>query len=263
MRVKATFDAAIIRSEHLLRLYELLQDTRQRSIRKEWSSKFKALMHWPAEEKIVRVDGRERKSILILRQELGIDRKHFSHEYLSELLRATVVTAVSALDRYVHDLVTHHCWSLLSKAEDRIPSELAKLRLPVLATKRALEKLRANKTSKPGLLIRAAVQEVLHRDHTFQKPDAIKQAMRMLGITDFWSKVASQLAGSPTPEVVKNRLREIVDRRNQVVHEADVIRKTKAKRTTLRDISEKHARDAVKWIKEFATAVEKVVATAF
>jgi hypothetical protein len=259
MKEKQSFDAAIERGEHLLRLYELLHDTRQRKVRSDWAGRFKEIMHWPSNEEIVRVDGKKGNSILILRESLEIDRKHFSHEYLSELLRGVVVTAVSAFDRYIHDLIVQRCWSLISRAEENIPADLAKLRLPLLATRKALAKLRSDPKSRPGLLIKAAVQEMLHRDYTFQKPDLVEQAMRMLGITDFWSKIAKEMPGTPSPGQVKDRLRQVVDRRNQIVHEADVVRKTRAKQVIIRPITEPEAKQTLEWIKGFAGAVDRIV----
>lgn len=83
-------------------------------------------MHWPESEQICRVDGLDSNSILIFRESVGIDNEHFSHDYVSELLRAALVAAVSALDRYLHDLVVDYSWKLLSQAEDDIPAELKK-----------------------------------------------------------------------------------------------------------------------------------------
>ncbi len=62
-------------------------------------------MHLPKGEKIVRIDGKDTNSMLVLRESLGITSDHFAHDYVSELLRSSVVNSVSAMDRYFHDLV--------------------------------------------------------------------------------------------------------------------------------------------------------------
>ena len=72
----------------------------------------KQFMGWPRSEKISRVDGRD--CLLILRASSGINRSHFSHDYLSELLRLSLVSAVSAMDRYFHDAIVEKSWALLS-----------------------------------------------------------------------------------------------------------------------------------------------------
>ena len=81
----------------------------------------------------------------------------------------------------------------------------------------------------------------------------------MLGISDFWTSVAKQMPGGVSGGDVKASLRGIAARRNQIVHEADIIRKTKAKQITLRDISEVEAREALEWIELFVQAIDKVV----
>src|SRR5206468_12723895 len=114
--------------------------------------------HWPESESIVRIDGKDHNSILILREALDIDRSRFAHDYLSELLRASIVATVSALDRYMHDLIVERSWKLLNQSEKKIPKELKKITIPVLKSKRALDHLRKNPKARPGNLIKLAIQ---------------------------------------------------------------------------------------------------------
>ncbi len=259
MKPKDGFDAAMARVDHLLNLYDILHNTRTRQIRSDWATKFLDLMHWPKGEAIVRVDGKDKNSLLILRPQLKLDHTRFSHDYLSELLRSAVVATVSALDRYVHDLVLHHSWSLLSRPEKAIPSELKKLSLPILATKNALEKLRGDPKARPGHLVKTALQTHLHRDHTFQRPADVAKAAQMLGVKDFWSEVAKQMPGSPDKGKVIETLNTIVNRRNQIVHEADMVRKTRAKKITLREIARSTAQEWCNWSRSLVETIDKVV----
>ena len=256
------FYSAMERVNHVLALYDVLHNTRARRIRKDWSTNFLALMRWPKGEAIVRVDGKDKNSMLILRASLGLDHTRFTHDYLSELLRSAVVATVAGLDRYIHDLVLHHAWSLLGQPEASVPTELKKLAIPVLSTKHALEKLRGDHKARPGHLIKLALQEHLHRDHTFQRPDDLAKAARMLGVSDFWAKTAKLMPGSPTKTEVIDKLRTIATRRNQIVHEADIYRKTKARKTTLRDISRATADDWCAWTRHLVVSIDTVVAAA-
>ena len=259
MEAKEAFESALVRAENFLTLYDLLHDTRGRKVRRDWAGRFKEVMHWPASEKIVRIDGKDCKSILILRGELGIDRSRFTHEVLSELLRSALVAAVSALDRYLHDLVVEHSWKLLSRKEEDIPPELMKLQLPILTTKKALKKLRSDAKSRPGYIVKKAVQEHLHRQFTFQNPDSVVVACQMLGVKDFWAQVASEMPGSHGKKEVISSLRYIATRRNQIVHEADLILKIKAKAITTRPIGLAETREHVEWIRSFVAAIDTVV----
>lgn len=256
-----TFLVAMHRADHLLVIYDLLHDQRQRGVRQDWADKFRGLMRWPKNEAFERVDGKAGNSILILRKATGLDRDKFQHEYLEELLRATVVATVSALDRYMHDIVVHHSWALLGQAEAKVPKELKNLQIPVLAAKHAVDRLRKDDTARPGGLIKEAIRNELHREFTFQKPDDVQRAAKMLGINDFWRLVAAKMPGHPTNEAVIKALREIVHRRNQIVHEADVVRKAKAKQITMRAISATTAGEWAKWMRDLVGAIDDVVKT--
>jgi hypothetical protein len=262
MTPKDHFDVAMERADHLLRLYDLLHDTRTYKVRADWAAKFLALMHWPKTEKIVRVDGKDRNSLLILREAAGIDRDKFTHDYLAELLRATIVATVSALDRYMHDIVIFHSWALLNRADEKIPKELKKLQIPVLSARHAVDKVRSDAKARPGVLVKEALREQLHREYTFQRPDDVQKAVLMLGVDDFWGKVAAAMPGTPKKDEVIKTLREIAQRRNQIVHEADIMRKAKAKTITMRDISARTAADWAVWMRSFVGAIDSVVASA-
>lgn len=258
MTPKAGFDSAHERAQHLIRLYELICDTRQRGVRSDWAREFKRVMHWPDGEQIVRVDGKDRQSVLVFRDSCGIDRNHFAHDYLSELLRSAIVASVSALDRLLHDLVVKHSWKLLTQPEEDIPKPLKTLPISAVDTRKAIEHLRKDPTARPGNLVKRAIQEKLHRDYTFQTPDSVLQAGKMLGIDDFWARVANKMHPRPSKKALIDRLRSITQRRNQIVHEADLVR-TNRQQPSLRAITLTEARDHVDWMRRFGTAVDKVV----
>ncbi|HCW89249.1 MAG TPA: hypothetical protein DHU56_04220 [Marinobacter sp.] len=258
IKPKDTFDFALKRADHFLLLYDIVHNSRQRDGRSDWLSSFKRLMRWPQREKIVRIDGKDKQSLLILRESLGLSREEFSHEYASELLRSAIVCSVSALDRYMHDVVVDRSWALLSQAEKDVPKDLKKVRLPILATKKALEKLKANPTARPGALIKKEIQKVVHIDFTFQKKSDIEKGAKLLGIKDFWRSVSNEMPNNPSAGEVQEELTRITKRRNQIVHESDLILKTSAKEITQREITHKESQQSVHWISDFVTALDKV-----
>lgn len=257
MNAKTAFDTAITRPEHLLRLYNLLHDTRQRSVRSDWAKSFRQVMRWPAGERFVRVDGLNKDSLLIMRQCVGVSREHFRHEFLSELLRAALAAAVSAMDRYCHDAVVQRSWRLLNRPPDQIPKELLKIQLSIASTKDALEKLRKDPKSRPGNLVKTAIRDYLHRRKTFQSADEIKDMAAMLGIEDVWTKVAKEMPRR-TKDQILSTLRDLVKRRNQIVHEADLILKTRSSKVTVRDISLDQCRAWIEFVKEFVGALDRI-----
>ena len=220
--------------------------------------KFKEFMHWPAGEEITRIDGKDKNSMLILRSSVGIDRKHFSDEYTGEILRSAIVASISALDKYMHDIVVEKCWALLSGPENKIPKELASLKVPVLAAKKALDKLRSSDSARPGSQIKLEIQEMLHREFTFQNVHGIEKGAKILGISDFWGQVASNMPGTPTKGEVQRQLTKVARRRNKIVHEADIVRKISAKAITQNKIERAEAHDSVMWVNDFVKAMDIV-----
>ena len=159
----------------------------------------------------------------------------------------------------MHDVVVERSWKLLSQPEENVPSALKDIRLPVLATKRALERLRGDTTSRPGGLVKQALQDQLHKEFTFQNPENVQLAARMLGVDDFWRQIAKEMPGHPKPGELTDELRQIVRRRNQIVHEADLIRKTKGKGLTTRTIARETVGGWIKWIRNLGEAITKVI----
>ncbi len=256
---KETFDFAIKRANHYLTLYNILHNSRQRAARSDWMERLKQLMHWPLNENIVRIDGQNQQSMLLLRESVAIDREHFEHEFTSELLRASIVATISALDRYIHDIINQECLALLRKPESDVPNELKKMKIPLIAVKKSLEKARQNSGTRPGSLLKKEIQDILHRDFTFQNISSIDKASKILGITDFWQKIADEMPGNANRGKIQNKLSEITKRRNQIVHESDIILKTKAKVISQREIKYNISKDYVEWICDFVNAFDLVV----
>ena len=258
---KDSFDYAVTRAEHLLTLYDLVHDTRVRQARSDWLTNFKALMRWPQSERLVRIDGKNRDSMLIIRESVQIDASAFSHEYSSELLRASITSSISALDRYVHDLVSGHAVMLLRRPEQEIPKDLAALEIPASTVKKALDKLRNDPNSKPGVILRKQIQEILHRKYTFQKPGDLEKAARLLGIQDLWGKVAKELRPPLAKADIIETLKKLAQRRNQIVHEADLVVQTRSKVIKLRETRRSEAQDALEFVDRLVTAFDKIAAS--
>ena len=83
----------------------------------------------------------------------------------------------------------------------------------------------------------------------------------MIGIQDFWASAANNMNGTPEKKDVMDRLRQITTRRNEIVHEADLVKKIKAKKLTLREIERAEAAGAIDWLKDFVAAIDQVILT--
>lgn len=116
-----------------------------------------------------------------------------------ELLRAELVSIVSALDTYVHDIVRE---GLLCSYRKGIHNTY----IGWFAGKHTI-------TSLAGF--ESKLRE-MHGYKTFQAPQRIADAVGMLGISDVWSRAAGIASDDETA------LALIVDRRNKIAHESDI-----------------------------------------
>ena len=161
----------------------------------------------------------------------------------SDLLRAQVVLAVSALDHYIHEATVEGMLEVFDGT-----------RLPTAAFKK-------NKIS-AGLLItsaaasRSAFEADIRERHSFlsfQQPEKIADAVRLFYDRPLWSQLAVHL--SKSEEDIKTHLRLIIDRRNKIAHEADVDPSFPGARWP---ISRQDADDSIKFISSLCETINLV-----
>ena len=188
------FNDALLRARRLADLYELLHNKRERSVRSDWAEKAKKLLGWKASDPICRIDGQ--KSVLLIREE-GWDLEHFEHDCLGELLRSSLVSAVSALDRYLHDLISSKLLSLLMRDT---PKLLAQFPMELADVKKMLQKAMKSRkdgetATRPRTILKECFRKSLNQQ-TFQGSVQIENALQMLNIKKCWGKIAQKMEGS-------------------------------------------------------------------
>ena len=130
----------------------------------------------------------------------------------TDLLRTQIVMTVSALDHYIHEVTRI---GMLDIYTGKRPSTSAFLRFQVTMGT-AMQELASQGGS-------AWLETEIREKHgylAFQHPDKIADAVRLFYSDELWPSVALQMG--LTAQDVKNDLRLIVDRRNKIVHEADL-----------------------------------------
>ena len=130
---------------------------------------------------------------------------------LTDLLRSELVMIVSALDLYIHEVV--RLGMLECFLGRRVPTDaFHRFQVTLGGTIQAI--------SMPGsnVWLDDQVRDRLGY-RTFQQPDDIAEAIRLISNVELWNSVAVQLQS--TSQDVRDRLRLVVDRRNKIVHEAD------------------------------------------
>lgn len=132
---------------------------------------------------------------------------------LSDMLRAALVLAVSALDYYIHEVVRigmleiHRGQRLEPPAFSGFQISLGNARTGINA----------------GQNIDSWLEDEIRQRHSyksFQQPNAIADAVRLICGKKLWEEVSMNM-GKPANDI-KQKLILIVDRRNKIAHEADI-----------------------------------------
>ena len=131
---------------------------------------------------------------------------------LTDLLRAQIVMIVSALDHYIHEITRV---GMLQVYDGTRPQTDAFLRFQVTMGGAIKGISKSSENEWLDIEIRQK-----HGHQAFQHPDNIANAVRLFSSCELWRSVA--LALNLSDQDVKNRLRAIVNRRNQIAHEADL-----------------------------------------
>ncbi len=130
----------------------------------------------------------------------------------TDILRAEIVLAVSALDHYIHELTR---LGMLEVFNGSRPPTNAFRRFNVTIDAAMVALTGGGGSSWFEMEVREK-----HGYLSFQLPDKIADAIRLFSSCELWLSVASRL-NLPVEEV-KKRLRLIVERRNKIAHEADL-----------------------------------------
>ncbi|MFZ5938295.1 HEPN domain-containing protein, partial [Pseudomonas sp. HS6-2] len=149
----------------------------------------------------------------------------------NDTCRAALIIAVSALDSYMHWLI-YDKLSDIRKGKD-IPGSLRKVAVSFVDIAELADAVLADREKiRPWVKVKNTLQKKLLTE-TFQSFEQVGTAMSMAGITEGWKKVSAEI-GETSPEI-KKRLNHIVHRRNQIVHEGDVMRKSRPRNVLLND----------------------------
>ena len=129
----------------------------------------------------------------------------------SDLYRAGLVQAVSALDSYVHGVILDEMVEILMNRSNSSvkPKNIG---LSIVAAQTMLS---CNDTSQQENLARGFIAERLSYE-TYQKSEDIARAFSQIGIRNLWKS-----AFNKNIESVTTTLNLIVQRRNRIVHQCD------------------------------------------
>lgn len=131
---------------------------------------------------------------------------------VSDVWRAQLVLAVSALDYCVHELCRLGMIDIAKGLRPKTDAYL-KFQIPIRTVDGAMS----------GLTHESWLGEVIRQKHSylsFQDPEKIADAIRLFSVVKLWDEVGTQMVMQPGD--IKTQLKLIVARRNCIAHEADM-----------------------------------------
>ena len=130
----------------------------------------------------------------------------------TDLLRASLVLVVSALDHFVHEFTRLGMLEIYARARPETPA-YREFKVPLSAVQQAVSDDRSADW----------LDQKIRKAHgwiSFQFPDRIADAIRLVSTVKLWETVALERGEDVT--ATKAALGTIVDRRNKIAHEADI-----------------------------------------
>ncbi len=142
---------------------------------------------------------------------------------IGDLYRGAWLQAVSALDTFMHAEILRRVESIAQAVSGARPQELDRLKVTV----KAAEGIRLGTLSAAEVVVGAVAAEIDRA--TIQRPAAISKYLRYVTDDEVWGPLAASVGASDpalraiSPGELRSRLDEVVERRNQIAHGADLL----------------------------------------
>lgn len=168
----------------------------------------------------------------------------------SDLLRWQYVLAVSALDKYVHDIV--RIGMIEEFQGNRVETKKYKSVRIELSIASSIKNSNTPEVEFSNEIVRQ------HSFLAFQDPDKISDALSLIWEENHKWKVISSYMSTPISEIdLKTKLKNIVIRRNQIVHQGDCLSTQPPLQQQI--ISKTDTQDVINFIKELVDAIKNCI----
>jgi hypothetical protein len=256
MTPKQCFDNVLGRARRLLTIHDGLVNRRRYKIRADWARSFKKLMHWPQAANIGRVDSPD--AIIVLKDGARLAVSDFSADTLDDLLRASLVFGVSALDRYIHERVVKGIVNALRtpnltrrQEEFSIPAVLA-----IRISEEVARARRLGRAVRPANEVRKKIQEILHK-RPFQNWTDLEYAFELLGSTNLATQLRAAY-GVQDIAPIRTQLNGIAYKRNLIVHEGDLVRHERGGKVRKLEITRQYVEASLNFLDDFVAKLDSV-----
>jgi hypothetical protein len=189
---------------------------------------------------------------------------------ISDVLRAELAFAVSAFDHYIHGIVRVSMLEIFDGKRLETPS-FKKFSVPLERVKDAISNFledpsKAMQEKNPLESVNYVISNPIssnwleyeiidqHSRKSFQKSDNIHEAMKLISDIKIWEEIATRQGKNAGD--LKTQLDTIVDRRNQIVHEADMDPSSPGDRWLIDEIM---VNDAIDFIEKLADTIYDIL----
>ncbi|UOY04985.1 HEPN domain-containing protein [Muricauda sp. SCSIO 64092] len=128
---------------------------------------------------------------------------------ISDLYRSQIVLAVSALDHFIHEFVLEEMMEIYNGRRTTCPA-FNRFPIPISTVQGSI----------PSNIIISSHIRQKHSWLSFQDPDKIADAIRLVSDLKLWEEIAPSFGLNAGD--LKAKLKLIVDRRNKIAHESDL-----------------------------------------
>jgi len=174
------------------------------------------------------------------------DRLHFTQNNLKDILRGVIIFSVSALDRYIHDIVKVGIIEIY-QGKRQITNAYLNFKIP-------LSHINNLSPIYPYEYYLSSYIDKINSYKSFQEPDKIKEALSLIWNEQHkWQKIADKM--EITQYELTTILKNIVIRRNQIAHEADIDLKTEQ----LVYIDLEYTLKTIDFIEKLANAINDII----
>jgi hypothetical protein len=228
MHLRDLFVESLKQSETLIHLYDGLLTRNQRAAHRRWKERFYHcdLVSWAQRDGLWRSNG---SNILVIGNDKSIlNHNVFNTESLSVLLRMSLVSAMAAIDKLLHEAIMKRFAELVAnKALDRIVT------IDVSTCYRIAQQARERRgyggriKSRPAHKIKAEVLNSLFQE-SFLSRRRLEQICAACSQDSIFSKYSTEVTNTPeaaSPQELQKRWAHLYHKRNQIAHECDIERK--------------------------------------
>jgi hypothetical protein len=169
----------------------------------------------------------------------------------SDILRAALVFSVSALDKFIHDVTRI---GMLETFQGKRKATDAFLRFQL-----SMRLLTFSQTASEGEKLSFLDEEIRERHswQSFQRPDKIADALRLVTDIKLWEEVTKVM--QTDVKALKTQLTLIIDRRDKIAHEADIVPHSERLPDRRWNIDDMITQNTVDFIRKLVESIYKIL----